>query len=124
MPSFDKVRKDFLLELQNCNNQYKSFNSDQINNILDRIKMDTKFTSEEIKEIIIQIHREHRIKNAILTYVLEHFPTNFLKDLIDCLLSNVELIFELSNKKGTYVFVLAIFDWIIQEHFKISGIYS
>lgn len=60
----------------------------------------------------------------MLPYILEHFPINFLKDLIDYLLQNEELVFELSNKKGTYVFILAIFDWIIQDQFKLSGVQS
>lgn len=79
----DNAREEFLNELRSCNQLCKNFNTEQINNIMDRIKMDTKISREEIKEIITQILREYRIKNAILPYILENFPSNFLKDLID-----------------------------------------
>jgi len=54
----DRAREEFLNELKCCNQLCKSFNTEQINNIMDRVKMDTKFTQDEIKEIITQILRE------------------------------------------------------------------
>lgn len=56
--NMDRAREEFVHGLQCCNQLCKSFNTEQINNIMDRIKMDTKFSKEEIREIITQILRE------------------------------------------------------------------